>query len=78
MSALNNQVGGSHYKNNKIQPVEYIYANNLGYCEGAVIKYISRWRNKNGIEDLNKAIHFIQLLIELEIKNDTNNATIEP
>jgi hypothetical protein len=66
MSALDVQTGGSHYKDLKIQPVEYIHANGLGFCEGSVIKYISRWRAKNGIEDLKKARHFIDLLIEFE------------
>lgn len=66
ISALKVQHGGSHYKDMKIQPAEYIHANNLPFIEGSVIKYISRWRNKNGIEDLKKAKHFIDLLIELE------------
>ncbi len=66
MSALDVQTGGSHYKELKIQPVEYIHANGLGFCEGSIIKYITRWRAKNGIEDLKKARHFIDLLIELE------------
>jgi hypothetical protein len=65
---LDTQVGGSHYKTLKIQPVEYIHANNISYFEGCVIKYVTRWRNKNGIEDLKKAKHFIELLIELEGK----------
>lgn len=64
--ALDTQEGGNHYKSLKIQPVEYIHANNLGYCEACVIKYVTRWRSKNGIEDLRKAQHFIDLLIELE------------
>lgn len=66
MSALDVQTGGNHYKDLKIQPVEYIHANGLGFCEGSVVKYITRWRAKNGIEDLKKARHFIDLLIELE------------
>jgi hypothetical protein len=66
MSALDVQTGGSHYKDLKIQPVEYTHANGLGFCEGSVIKYITRWRAKNGIEDLKKARHFIDLLIEFE------------
>lgn len=66
MSALKDQVGGSHYKGFAIQPVEYMHANGLGYCEGAVVKYVTRWRGKNGIEDLKKARHFLDLLIELE------------
>ena len=65
-SHLATQVGGDHYKNMKIQPVEYIHANGLGYFEGNVVKYISRWRSKNGILDLEKARHYLDLLIELE------------
>ena len=66
MSALNEQVGGDHYKNKKIQPVEYIHANSIGFFEGNVIKYVTRWKSKNGIKDLEKARHYIDLLIELE------------
>ena len=68
-SALDVQVAGNHYKDLAIQPVEYIHANGIGYFEGNVIKYVSRWRNKNGIKDLEKAKHYIELLIELETKN---------
>jgi len=60
------QEGGDHYRSMTIQPVEYIHRNGIGFCEGAVIKYVSRWRNKNGVEDLLKARHFIDLLIEME------------
>lgn len=67
-SALTRQVAGDHYHRLKIQPVEFITANNLSFLEGCVVKRICRWRNKNGIEDLQKAIHEIQLLIELEGK----------
>jgi hypothetical protein len=66
MSALNTQVAGDHYKKLKIQPVEYIHANGLGYFEGNVIKYITRWRDKGGSADLLKAKHYIELLLELE------------
>ena len=69
MTALSKQVAGNHYKDLPIQPVEYIYANAIGYFEGNVIKYISRWRKKNGIADLEKAKHYIELLIELEERN---------
>jgi len=69
MDALEKQVEGSHYKDLPIQPVEYIYANALGYFEGNVIKYVSRWRKKNGIADLEKAKHYIELLIQLENRN---------
>jgi hypothetical protein len=61
------QVGGNHYREMKIQPVEYILANDLGFCEGCAIKYLSRWKSKGGVEDLRKARHFIDLLIEAEI-----------
>ena len=66
--ALDRQVAGSHYKDLPIQPVEYIHANAMGYLEGNVVKYVSRWRKKNGIADLEKAKHYIELLIELETR----------
>ena len=65
-SPLESQVGGDHYKQLVIQPVEYIHKNGIGYMEGCAIKYLTRWRNKGGIQDLEKAKHFIDLLIELE------------
>ena len=61
------QVGGSHYTALKIQPLEYALENNLGVCEHAVIKYVSRWKTKGGVEDLRKARHYIDILIEREI-----------
>lgn len=67
-SALAVQQGGDHYKKMKIQPVEFIHANGIPFIEGSVIKYVSRWRSKNGIDDLKKAKHFLDLLIELEEK----------
>ena len=62
----NKQVGGSHYKDMPIQPVEYAQRNKLNFIEGCVIKYVSRHRSKNGAEDIEKAIHFLNLLLELE------------
>lgn len=62
------QVGGSHYVKMKIQPVEFAHANNIPFIEASVIKYVCRWRDKGGIEDLHKAKHFLDLLIELEGK----------
>ena len=59
-------MAGSHYKDLKIQPIEYIHANQLGYCEANVVKYISRWRAKGGKADLEKVKHYVDLLIELE------------
>jgi hypothetical protein len=63
---LTAQVGGDHYKNLVIQPVEYITANNLSYLQGSVIKYVTRYQDKNGVEDLQKAIHFIKMMIQEE------------
>lgn len=60
------QVGGVHYKNLKIQPVQYSHANGLGFIEGSIVKYVTRWREKGGIQDLRKIQHFVDLLIELE------------
>lgn len=66
MTAKSIQEGGTHYKDMPIQPFEYIHANNIGFAEGCVIKYVSRWKAKNGIEDLRKARHVLDLLIEAE------------
>ena len=63
---LTAQVAGDHYKNLAIQPVEYIIANNLSYLQGSVIKYTTRYKSKGGVEDLNKAIHFLQMMIHEE------------
>jgi hypothetical protein len=63
--AFDTQVGGDHYKDMKIQPTEFIEANELSFLEGCVVKRICRWRRKNGIEDLEKAKHEIDMLIEL-------------
>lgn len=60
------QFGGTHYKNMVIEPWDFISANEIPYLEGCAIKYLARWRNKGGIEDLRKAIHFIEKRIELE------------
>jgi hypothetical protein len=46
MSALDKQIGGSHYKDMAIQPIEYIHKNGLGFCEGNIVKYITRWKTK--------------------------------
>ena len=66
--ALKEQVGGDHYSKLAIQPVTYINANGLSYLQGNVIKYVTRYKDKNGVEDLEKAKHYIDLLIELEEK----------
>jgi Protein of unknwon function (DUF3310) len=69
---LSEQVGGSHYKTMKIQPIEFIQANGLGFCEGNIIKYTCRYKQKGGVEDLNKVIHYARLLIEQIQKEKTN------
>ena len=69
-SSLSKQLGGTHYKKMSIQPIEFIQANGLGYCEGNVIKYITRYKSKGGKLDLLKAIHYIELLLEDMDAND--------
>lgn len=69
--ATERQVGGNHYQKLKIQPIEYIHANGLGFIEGCIVKYISRWRDKGGLEDIRKIKHYCDLLIELEENNKT-------
>ena len=61
-----------HYRTD-IPPIDYIVANNMGFCEGNVIKYISRWEMKGGIDDLEKAKHYIEMLINQENKRNGNN-----
>lgn len=70
-SALDTQVAGSHYKDLKIQPVEYIEANKLDYFQGNVVKYITRHRLKNKADDIRKAIHYCQLILELKYSEAT-------
>ena len=60
------QVGGNHYNRKIIQPWDYIYANNLCYFTGNCVKYVSRWKDKGGVDDLKKARHYLDKLIELE------------
>ena len=66
ISATKKQIAGTHYSEMKSQPHAFIHANQIGFHEGCAIKYLCRWRKKGGIVDLKKAIHFIELLIELE------------
>jgi len=68
---LDVQEGGDHYKKMGIQPVEYIHANDLGYCEGNIVKYITRHRMKGGAEDIRKVIHYAQLMLQLEYEMET-------
>lgn len=72
MKASDHQEGGSHYKKMAIQPIDFIYYNQIPFIEANVIKYVLRHRNKNGIEDLKKARHYIDLLIEKEYESSQN------
>lgn len=66
MSSLDVQVDGDHYKKYKIQPAQYSHANNLDWYQGEIVKYITRFRDKGRKKDLEKIIHLVQVLIELE------------
>jgi len=66
MSALDEQVGGSHYEEYEIQPMDFFYQNDILMIEGSIIKYVLRHRDKNGKEDLLKAKHILEFLIESE------------
>ena len=70
MDPYDKQVGGSHYKKMKIQPSKFVIENKLLFPEGNVIKYICRHRFKNGKEDLEKAVHFIEMIIERDYKDE--------
>jgi len=65
------QVAGTHYKDKAIQPWDYVVANNLGYLEGNIVKYISRWKDKGGMDDLKKARHYLDKLIEVHDGTNT-------
>jgi hypothetical protein len=74
MSALEKQIGGNHYKDYTIQPIEFIHANKVPFLEANVIKYIMRYKTKNGLQDLEKAKHYLEILIQLEYgKESTPN-----
>ena len=71
MSAYKKQVGGKHYLKYKIQPSKFVVENRLLYPEGCVIKYVIRHQDKGGKQDLEKAVHFIEMIIERDYKNET-------
>lgn len=77
MSALDKQVGGTHYREGSIQPIQYIESNKLTFSEGSVVKYITRHRNKNGIQDLLKIIHYVELILEMEYSAKADGTPIE-
>ena len=64
LTANDVQVAGTHYKSKAIQPWDYIVGNDLGYLEGNIVKYVSRWKDKGGVDDLKKARHYLDKLIE--------------
>ena len=67
MTANEEQVGGGHYKGQKVEHWDFVMMHDIPYMEAQVIKYMMRWRKKNGVEDLRKAEHFIRKLIEVEL-----------
>jgi hypothetical protein len=77
MSAYNKQIGGSHYKKMKIQPSKFVIENKLLFPEGNVIKYICRHPYKGGKEDLEKAIHFIEMIIERDYGEEKKESWVE-
>jgi len=66
MKALQRQEGGDHYSSQAVQPITYILGNNMPFCEGSVVKYVTRHRLENGAEDLQKAVHYLQFILEHE------------
>ena len=78
MSALDTQIGGSHYKDMAIQPMEFSMANNLDACQHTIIKYVTRFREKGGVQDLEKAKHVIDMLIEFELEDSVDETCGDP
>lgn len=76
MKATETQVGGSHYRALEIQPIELIAALRCSFIQGCIIKYISRYKAKNGVEDIDKCIHYAQLAIELGDKRRCKDDTL--
>ena len=77
VSPLDQQVGGDHYRRMAIQPMEYILANGLGFVEGSVVKYVSRWQHKGGLQDLKKARQNLDFLIDLVERQEAKKAKAE-
>lgn len=71
MTALNKQVSGTHYKDLAIQPIEYIHANGLDFFQGNVVKYVTRHKAKNGKADIEKAIHYLEMILQLQYGEET-------
>ena len=75
MNANSKQVGGEHYRS-RIQHWDYVLANDIPYMEAQIIKYVTRWRKKNGVDDLHKAQHFLEKLIEHEAGGEPTRAYV--
>ncbi|AUR83334.1 protein of unknown function DUF3310 [Vibrio phage 1.033.O._10N.222.49.B8] len=73
VTATERQIGGDHYKSLKIQPIEYIDANNMPYLEGNVVKYVTRHASKNGVQDIDKAIHYLELIKQMRYAEDNTS-----
>ena len=71
------QVGGDHYQNMKIQPAEFINKNEMKFAEGNAIKYICRHINKGGLQDLQKAKHYIDMIIERDYSEEVKNSSVD-
>ena len=74
---LDHQVGGGHYKNYAIQPIDYILSNEIPFIEGNIIKYVTRWKDKGGVVDLRKAEHYLHILIAKTTTTDSAPSSIE-
>jgi len=72
MTALNKQVSGTHYKELAIQPIEYIHANGLDFFQGNVVKYVTRHKAKNGKADIEKAIHYLEMILQFQYGEEAN------
>ena len=71
------QVGGNHYQTMKIQPAEFINKNEMKFAEGNAIKYICRHVNKGGLQDLEKAKHYIDMIIERDYADEAKNSSVD-
>ena len=79
MKASDKQVGGDHYRSLPIQPGKYIRANGLGWYEGNIVKYITRYKQKGGKQDIEKVIHYAELILEeLECSQQSPSSVESP
>ena len=76
MSSYDKQVGGNHYKDMAIQPSEFVNKNKMLFAEGNAIKYICRHNNKGGKQDLEKAKHYIDMIIERDYGDETQKSQV--